>query len=431
METEHLTLIGLRASQAISMDQFTKVISGEIRWYWLNAIGTSFADSLVSFALILLVLDTTGSLSLMASMSIAMALPNIAFGLPISVWVDRWHPVHVVRNSQVFRALIISCFVFAARMDAIWPTFCLAFLQAVVGTFDDPSRAKLARALTTHASRLAINSFTQAGKTVAIVAGASAAGMIVAGTDSAYGTFFLVAALCYAALGWVVSNISTDSSHFQRHDQATGRYRDEILVGLRAVRTSSTLVAVIVAAMTTTIGAAAATVLLTPFIVDDLMVTPAWFGLVEASQATGTILVSIAIGIAGARINTRLLLVWSLIGTGTMIALIGATQTVWSLLICMLAVGITLAPVNSSFSTLLQSHADPTIIGRIAAVMNMFIEPCSILGMAGAGLLAAHIGIRPVFSIAGVFCFGGGILVWVLMRSDDHMPSSACNEIVP
>ena len=79
-------------------------ISGDIRWYWSNAVGTSFADSLISFALILLVLNVTGSLSMMAAMSITMALPNIVIGLFSSVWVDRWNPRRVVQISQLCRA---------------------------------------------------------------------------------------------------------------------------------------------------------------------------------------------------------------------------------------------------------------------------------------------------------------------------------------
>ncbi|MCO5219423.1 MAG: MFS transporter [Thermomicrobiales bacterium] len=319
------------------------------------------------------------------------------------------------------RSSVVCCFILVDHFDAIWLAFVIAFAQSVIGTFDDPSRGKIVRALTTDENRLSVNSFTQTGRTIASVAGTTCGGVIVVYTPDSFGVVFLLAAACYAAMGWIVAHISVDATTEHIEPGRSGNYWQELRVGLKAVRESPALIAVLVAAMTTTIGAAAATVLLTPLLVNELGISPAWFGIVEGSQAVGSVAVSLVIGVIGSRLNVNRLIVWALVGTGIVIALIGSAPNIWTLLMCMLAVGITITPVGSSFSTILQSHADPTVIGRVGAVLNMILEPFSILGMAGAGLMAERVGIQPVYWLAGLLCVIGGISASVLLGRESEV----------
>lgn len=401
------------------MHTFRRIFSIQLRWYWGNAVVTSFADSLISFALILLVLKATGSLSLMALISIVIAIPNILFGLFSAVWVDRWNPVKVVKLSQLFRSVVVCMFMLADWYDAIWLLFVVAFVQSIVGTFDDPARGKLARALTSDEDRLSVNSFTQTGRTLASVVGTTAAGLLVAGNNN-YAPIFMLAAMLYFVAGWLAGHISipsvTPEPPNALHPEPT--YWVEFRLGFKAIKESTTLMAVLIAASAATIGASAATVLLTPLIVDELAISPAWFGPIEASQAAGSILVSLAIGVVGSRIDPRRLTVIALITTGSAIGLIGLSTDLMTLMLFMLLVGVAISPVNSSISTLFQTHTDPAVIGRVAAILNTVVEPFSILGMAGAGLLADQIGIRPVFWIAGAVCATAGLIASTLFARD-------------
>lgn len=183
------------------MRSFGAAISGDLRFFWTNAVITSLADSLTSLALMLLMLNTTGSLTLMAMVSIMTALPNVVIGLFSSVLVDRWEPVRIVQFSQLARAGIVCCFVLVDVFDAIWLVFIIAFAQSVVGTFDDPSRMKISRALTDVETRLSVTSFTQSGRTIASVCGTTLGGMIVASTGDKFSPVFLVSSALYAFSG--------------------------------------------------------------------------------------------------------------------------------------------------------------------------------------------------------------------------------------
>ncbi len=78
-----------------------------VRWYWTNTVVSAFGDSLTSVALLLLVLRETGSLSMMAGMSIVIAISGIVFGVLSAVRVDRWDAKRVVVLSQCVRAILI------------------------------------------------------------------------------------------------------------------------------------------------------------------------------------------------------------------------------------------------------------------------------------------------------------------------------------
>lgn len=412
------------------MQKFLEEASRPVRWHWANAITTSFADSLIDFALVLLVLKTTGSLSLMALVSIVITLPTILFGLISAVWVDRWHPVKVVSISQLCRAVVVLMFLVADRIETIWLVFVIAFLQSVIGTFDDPARGKLVRAITTDQTRLSVNSLTQTGKMLAGIAGTSLAGLIVAAESESFGIVFTLASLSFAAAGLMVSRIKLPESIVETETNdstSSGRFLAEFKEGIAAIRTSQTHVALLIVIGAATIGASAATVLLTPLMVNELNISPAWFGAVGASQTVGAILISLAIGMLGARVNTRVLATASLIATGVTICLIGSASSLIYLLIAMLLVGLAITPVSSSVSTIFQSATEERVLGRVAAVFNTVTQPFSIVGMAGAGILADLIGIREVFWIAGGACIVAGILASVLLgrRSATLIESSA------
>lgn len=394
--------------------------SGPIRWYWANAISTSFADNLISFALILLILRITGSVSLMAMMSIVIALPNILVAIHVAVWVDRWNPRNVVLISQLARGVIICGFLLVDRLDALWLAFVIALLQSVVGTFDDPARLKLVREMTTDETRLSVNSFTQTGRTIAGVLGTAVGGLLVGTGDETFGDVFLLASASYLVAALCVSMIRIVFETFsasELQNSSTG-YASELRKGFAVINQSRTVQAVLIAAAASTIGASAATVLLTPLIVNELEIAPAWFGAIQASQAASAILISSLIGLFGSSINPRRLVILGLMITGVLIAVIGSATNLVFLLVGMFVVGLSITPISTGFSTLVQSAVQRELLGRVGSVLNMTIETFSIASIATAGLLADQIGVRPVFWIAGIICSMAGIIAATLFARD-------------
>ena len=399
-----------------------------VRWYWTNAVVSAFGDSLTSVALLLLVLRETGSLSMMAGMSIVIAVPGIVFGVLSAVWVDRWDAKRVVVLSQCVRAILILGLVYVDLGHHIGFAFVLAFFQSLVGTFDDPARIRLIRTLTDNATRLSVNSFTSSGTMIASILGTTIGGTLV-GTLDRYWPSFALDSMTFLIGAFAVSCSMGDFAAVPRTSDVgqSKRFLDESLEGIRATFRSPVLSAVMIAASAATLGLSAATIMLLPLITEVLNIQPGWFGAVEAAQSGSAILVSLAVGIIGNRINARPLVVVGLIGTGVAIAAIGSAVNIWTLLVAMFVVGLFITPTGSGYSTLLQTFAPKNVIGRVAAAMNTVIQACGLVAIAAAGFLGEYLGIRETMWIAGAICIGAGILAWVLLTrpGEDALTASS------
>ena len=61
------------------------------------------------------------------------------------------------------------------------------------------------------------------------------------------------------------------------------------------------------------------------------------------------------------------------------------------------------------------NNTNDAVRGRVAAIFNGVTEGASLLSMAGAGTVAALIGMRGTFVAAGVLCLFGGLVTAILV----------------
>ncbi|HWV24229.1 MAG TPA: MFS transporter [Thermomicrobiales bacterium] len=396
-----------------------------LRWYWFNAVVSAFGDSVTSIALTLMVLLETGSLSLMATMSIVVIVPGIVFGILSATWVDRWDARRVIIVSQALRAVVILGLVYVDLGHHLWVAFVLAACQSLIGTFDDPARARMIRTITDDETRLSVNSLTSSGVMVASVLGTTAGGGLVGALD-VFWPAFVLNSLAFLAGAFAISRIQGSFAPVRASIESggeTSQFWESVLAGVRVIRCSPILLAVLLTASAANLGLGAATIMLTPLIVDVLHLRPTWFGPIEGAQSVAAVLVSLIIGVLGGTLDPKRLLVVCVVTTGVIVIGIGLAVGIWTLLGAMFLVGIAITPVGACFGTLLQTHAPGALIGRVAAAMNTCIQTCSVASMAIAGILGDAIGVRPVFWIAGSVCIIAGMLAGLLFKRSEGLPA--------
>lgn len=398
--------------------------TSNLRGYLFNAALSAFGDSVTTIALTLMVLLETGSLSLMATMSIVVIVPGIIFGILSATWVDRWDAQRVIVVSQILRALLILGLVYVDLGNHLWVAFVLAACQSLVGTFDDPARVRLIRTITDDETRLSVNSLTSSGVMIASVLGTTVGGGLIGALD-VFWPAFVVNSLAFLIGAGAISRLRGDFASDRALAGAgneVSRFWEDVWEGILVIRYSPVLFGIVLATSAANLGLGAATIMLTPLIVDVLHVQPAWFGIIEGAQLSAAILISIVISAYGSMLDPKKLIVVCMITTGIVVSGIGLTVNIWTLLAAMFLVGITITPVGAGFGTLLQTHAPKAMVGRIAAAMNTCIQTFSVAAMAGAGLLGDTIGVRPVFWVAGIVCVVAGLLARVLFRESDQSP---------
>jgi MFS family permease len=154
-----------------------------------------------------------------------------------------------------------------------------------------------------------------------------------------------------------------------------------------------------------------------PYLTDILKVPATWFGAVEFAQVLGMILGGSLSATLLVKIAPQRIVALGAVLLGAWVAAIGVAQAPWHLLLGLFAVGLTLAPLQASASTAMQTSVPVETLGRASAAMNTMIGVASVLSMIAAGALSGLAGIRAVFWIGGAIAAAAGVLaMWLYSR---------------
>jgi len=402
---------GLRA-RLVPMQAIVRIPS--MRWYWINAVASAFGDSLSSTALLLVIIRETDSVASMALMSMMMAVPAILFGILSGTLVDRWDARRTVVQSQSVRALVILGLIYVDVGGALWFAYVLAFAQSLIGTFDDPARARMVRAITSGENRLAVNSLTASGTQIASVLGTTVAGVLIGLTDTSWMPFVLSAVMFFGG-GLAFGRIGVDAAPIATTGPEQS-FLTRTRVGFDTIRRSAILRGTTLSIAATSLGLGMATIALLPLITQVLRINEAWFGAIEASQTSAMILASLTIAFVANRIAPRRLAVNAVLGIGIAIVLLSQVPSVWWLFPAMFLLGLLIAPMGSGFNTILQTETDLEVLGRVAATINTFAQAASLLAMAVGGVLGDVIGVRETMAVAGGLCLIAGVVTIAQFR---------------
>ncbi len=384
----------------------------DFRYLWLAQIGSNFGDSLTYLTLLILVQRLTGSTVALAGLMISITLPTLLFSMISGVYVDRFDRKKLMILSDVLRAVLVLGFIWA-RTEAMVPLiYALAFGHAAVGTVFLPARAALLPRVVGEDKLLAANSVTQTTKIVLGVLGTATAGIFASAGDTLVAVFgldsvtFLVSAL-------LLTRVRTSGVP---EEGADGKVWSEMVAGFRVMTSSRPLKGTLVSLAVALLGIGAVNVLIVPLIIDDLQVSEAFFGVIEAAQVAGMVLSGAAVAVLATRLNPSRLVSLGLIGVGVGVGAVAGVSAVWHLMVLLFVVGLSIGPTQAGVSTLAQTLVDDSMRGRVGGVMNAAVSGATVLSMGLAGVLAAAIGTRNVFLAAGLFSIAAGLLAMWFFR---------------
>ena len=180
---------------------------GDFRKLWLSHVISSFGDALTNLALLILAQRLTGSTAAVATTAVAVALPQLLFGLFAGVLVDRWDRKRVMIASDLARAFLVLGFLAVGTPDRMWLLYAVAFVQASIGTLDNPARSAVLPQIVGKQDLLAANSFFQSTIIIVGVAGTAAAG-VIAGLFDSLALAFVIDAASFALSAVIVARIA-------------------------------------------------------------------------------------------------------------------------------------------------------------------------------------------------------------------------------
>lgn len=391
----------------------------DYRYLWTAQILSDFGDNLTFFTLLILIQRLTGSTVALAGLMVSIALPTLIFGTLAGVYVDRVDRRKAMLVSDLLRAIVVLCFLFVRSVELVPVIFVIGFVQAAIGTVFNPARAAFLPAVVGQERLLAANSVSHTSRIIFNLLGTGAAGVLAAVSDT-LGPAFVVDSATFFLSFLLISRIRTSGVPRKERDS---RVWAEMMEGFRVMVSSRPLRAVLVSLSVTMLGLGAVNVLFVPFLIQDLGVSEAFLGAVEASQVAGLIISGTVVAVLATRLRPSNLVSLGLVGVGVFVAAISGAGAVWQVMIILFFVGLCVGPVQAGANTLSQTLIEDSMRGRVGGALNTLISAANITSMGLAGVTAAAIGTRNVFLASGSLVLLSGLLAYWLFRELRETPA--------
>lgn len=393
----------------------------DFRYLWSAQILSDFGDSLTALTLLILIQRLTGSTVAIAGLMVAIAFPTLLFGTLAGVYVDRIDRRKAMLVSDLLRAIVVLAFLFVRSAEMLPAIYAIAFVQAAIGTVFNPARAAFLPRIVGSERLLAANSVSQTSRIVFNLLGTGAAGILAAVGDT-LAPAFVVDSVTFFISFLLIGRIRTAGA--PEVEEEPSRVWAEMKAGFAVMISSRPLRAVLVSLSVTMLGLGAVNVLFVPFLIEDLMVSEAFLGAIEASQVAGMVISGAVVAVLAVRLRPSSLVSVGLVGVGVFVGAISGADAVWQLMALLLLVGLSVGPVQAGANTLSQTLIEDSMRGRVGGALSTLVSAANVTSMGLAGVAAAAIGTRNVFLVSGGVVFTAGLLAFWLFRElrDDSNP---------
>ena len=374
---------------------------------WIGQ-GTSFVGDAVSMvALVVLVVEITGSASAVGGALVARLLPTIASPLA-GVIADRVDRRVVLVASDLARAVLVLGLVFATDLATI---YVLAFLMGLARTIFNPTVRAAFPSVVGGGDLTRANGIISGTFSTSIMVGPALGGLLVAsiGVDAA----FLADAVTYLVSAILLSTVPMPRPRRESEDEA-GFVRD-LRSGFGYLLGARVPLAIVVGAFLT-ILTINATVPAEVFLAKETFgAGDAGYGLLVSLWGGGMVLGSALMAVLGDRINLVLLYFLSIfVGA---LALVGTgLAPVFVLALGALTVeGIATGIDNVATDTILQQRVPEAFLGRVFSIRFLSYSAGEALAYPAGGLLVDAVGPRSTYILAGIATAAAGLLVLLAM----------------
>lgn len=399
----------------------------DFRYLWTAQIASDFGDNLTALSLLILIQRLTGSTVAIAGLMISITLPALVFGVLSGVYVDRFDRRRMMIISDFLRAVLVLSFILVDSVELLPLLYGIAFVQATIGTLFNPARSALLPRIVGEEKLLAANSVSQTSRIIFNLLGTTAAG-ILASISTGFAPAFIVDSLTFLLSAALITRIATSGVPKER---GPSRVWDDMKSGFEVLMGSRPLKGMLVGAGVAMLGLGAVNVLGVPFIIGELGISEAYFGLVEFAQVAGMVISGSLVALLAIKLRAPTLVSLGMLGVGIAVGLLGASSEIWQLGVVLFGVGLFVTPTQAGVSTLSQTLIEDDMRGRVGGALSALISGANVLSMGVAGVAAAAIGIRNVFILSGLIVVLAGILAgWLLSGVDVRREPATVSETV-
>jgi MFS family permease len=399
----------------------------DFRLLWLGQVISQTGDYFAYLALMVVVggfSSDNGEMAVsLSGLMMVVVLPRLLFGALAGVFVDRWPRRRTMLAADLARVVLTLALIPAFQSKNLPVVYALVFTASVVSTFFTAAKVALVPQLVPEAQLLSANAMSQISFMVANFAGPALAGSVFAliGDDRKW-LAFVANAASFLASGvalWLMSpagDARADRAPSPARAGALRRIYDELLVGLKVLALNRAISSLAIVCAIALFGAGALNMMW-------IVLLNARFGfegnelawrcsIVDMAFCAGMVLASAGIGVALSGVAPKWLIVWGMLISGGLTALVGQMPVYWGVVAATALLSLFVAPVHAGISTLVQLVVPNDQLGRVGGGVSMVSEAAMMCSLGLVGVVVKTLGAPTTYLVAGMLCVVGGATAW-------------------
>ena len=381
---------------------------GNVRFMrlWVGQ-GISFVGDAVSMvALVILVVQITGSASAVGGALVVRLLPTLASPLA-GVLADRLDRRIILVASDLTRAILVLGIAFARELVVL---YALIFLMGVARTFFNPTVRAAFPSVVGDGDLTRANALISGAFSASIMVGPALGGLLVASLG--VNVAFFLDATTYLLSAAFLSRIPLPHPQSEDADEGFGR---EVKAGIGYLAGARVPLAIVVGAFLT-IVAINITVPAEVFLVKKTFdAGDTGYGLLVSLWGGGMVLGSALMATLGDRVRLVPLYFLSIFAGALALAGVGLAPA-FALALGALAIeGIATGIDNVATDTILQKQVANAFLGRVFAVRFLSYSAGEALAYSVGGLIVDAIGPRSTYLLAGFATAAAGLVILLFL----------------
>jgi MFS family permease len=363
---------------------------------WSGQAVSNLGDGVHRIAVLWWAKQATGSNVVVVIVALASVVPSLV-AAPLAGWlVDRTDRRRVMLAGDAVRVVTsaaLAALAWSHSLSTVMVVLCASVAAAATCVFSTAYSASITM-LVPQGDRARANSMVGINEALAGILGPAVGGLVIGlwGTPSALGfdaATFVVSFVVVAA-----SRVPMPASVQSAAQEADGG----IAAGVALLRRDRTLRDLVVVAAGLNLFVSPVPVLLVALAAGPFALGGTGYGLLEACVPAGLLLGFVV----GPRFATlRWSAVVALAATGLGIACAGVTTTAMIGGVTLMAAGVGVGVVNTLLPTRFQRDVDPTVQGRVFAVLGALGQAGRPLGLLMTAPLIAVVGVRGGLAVCG------------------------------
>ncbi len=398
------------------------IANRDFRLLFYGQVLSQIGDQFLFIAALSMVTRLTNSSLALAGLALAISVPQLVLGLIGGVYVDRLNRKQVMVIADLVRGLLVLPVVWASLRGELWVLYPVAAGLSIAGVFFYPARNATIPNIVAPRLLLSANVLIQASYILALIFGASSAGIIVGqwGPRAAIVfdsfTFWISAGLI--ALMHIPNNVR------QATHSSVRAVWNELLEGLRYIWQHAFLKRVLVITAIAALGISAIMILGIQWLEElfnrgRVSLQPeTGFGIAVAAMGLGVALGGVLVQRLAARLPVNQVVGACLSLVGVAIIGFALAPNFGLVLPAAAAIGLCTVVARAGLATLTHRIVHDDIRGRVESAVNMVVSSSSATAQGLSGLLAvpALLGVQGVFVSAGLITLVAGLATFYVLE---------------